>query len=103
MFVVRMDPRSIRVNAAPVVEWAGLVEPFQQVPVVEVDQRAVDPGLRQPAEDPLARSSADTTGPSSSARQVIARAIRCSWRSGPGSSRCARDETYPDRRCPASR
>jgi secretion/DNA translocation related TadE-like protein len=53
VFVVGMDPRSVRVRTAPVVERAGLVEPFQQAPIVEVDQRSVDSGLRQPAQDPV--------------------------------------------------
>ena len=45
--------RPVRVLTAPVVERAGLVEPFQQAPVGEVDQRSVDPRLRQPAKDPM--------------------------------------------------
>ncbi len=53
MFVVGVHLRPVRLVAAPVVEGAGIVEPFQQRPAVEVDERPVDTCLRQSVQDAL--------------------------------------------------
>ena len=47
--VIGMDP----LRTPPVDQWAGLIDPLQGAPVVQIDDQPVLAGLLQAVEDPL--------------------------------------------------